>query len=250
MLGLYCSVSFQLTLDLNRKEMTNTMNPAKMNPLLTRVLAGAALAILANMATVARAQLYDSDWKVSGDEQILNDGSSGLQWLGLDETAGLSYNQVAAQFGAGGTFAGFGFATVSQVDTLFADAGIPDVDAGFEGTAANVPGVTSLLGLWHADIAGSFEASSGPFGYFLTSDEGTGLIWIPMGSYGDTGTAEATDGPARLAGISGEPDYSISYLASALVRTGVAPVPDGASTASMLGCALAGLAMLRRKFRM
>ena len=224
------------------------MNPIRLQSLLTRVLACATLAILANMASVARGQLHDSDWKVSGDQQILDDGSTGLQWLGLDESAGLSYDAVSAQLGAGGTYSGFSYATVSQIDTLFADAGIPDVDAGFEGTAANVPGVTSLLGLWHADIAGSFEASSGPYGYFLTSDLGTGLVWIPMGSYGDPGTAEATDGPARL-GVSGEPDFSISYLGSALVRTGVASVPDGASTASMLGCALAGLAMLRRRFR-
>ncbi len=214
--------------------------------MISRILAGAALAVIGNLASVAHAQLSNSDWQSPGDGQILDDSSTGLQWLGLDETAGLSYNQVAAQLGAGGTFAGFSFATESQVDTLFADAGIPDVNAGFEGTAANLPGVTSLLTLWNADLAGSYQASSGPFGYFFTSGVGTGLIWIPQGDYGDTGTAEATSGPDRAIAL-GDGDFSESFLASALVRTGSA-VPDGGETVAMLGGALAGLAMIRRRF--
>lgn len=216
-----------------------------LRPILPRVLAGAALAVLCNLAPVAKAQLYDTDWQTAGDNQILNDSSTNLQWLGLDETAGLSYPQVAAQLGAGGTYDGFSFATESQVNTLFADAGIPDVNVGFEGTAANVPGVTSLLGLWNADIAGGYEATSGPFGYFFTSGADTGLIWIPGGQYGSPGTAEATSGGGRLSGGGEYSDYS--YLGSALVRTG-ASVPDGGTTIALLGGALAGIAALRRRF--
>ena len=219
-----------------------------MKNLLQHVLACTALTVAASMASVAKAQLTNSDWMTLGDNQILNDGSTGLQWLGLDETAGLSYNFVASQLGTGGEFAGFSFATESQVDTLFSDAGIPDVNAGFEGTAANLPGVTSLMGLWNANVAGGDEANSGPFGYFYTSDVGTGLVWIPGASYDDPGTAEATSGPDRLS-LGGDGDSTSVYLASALVRDGTtSTVPDGCMTVSMLGGALTVLATLRRRF--
>jgi hypothetical protein len=211
------------------------------------LIASATLAIFGSIASVSKANLSNSDWVTAGDNQILNDSSTGLQWLGLDETAGLSYTQVASQLGSGGTYDGFAFATVSQIDALFADAGIPNVDAGFEGTSANLPGVTSLLGLWNANLAGVYEATSGPFGYFLTAGVGTGLVWIPEGTYGVTGTAEATDGPDR-AFAGGDATFSESYLGSALVRVGTASAPDGGETIALLGAAFAGLAMLRRRF--
>jgi hypothetical protein len=218
-----------------------------MKNLLQHFLACTALIAAASMASVAKAQLTNSDWLTLGDNQILNDGSTGLQWLGLDETAGLSYNFVASQLGTGDEFAGFRFATESQVDTLFADAGIPDVNAGFEGTSANVPGVTSLLGLWNADIAGSYEADSGPFGYFYTAGVGTGLLWIPGAEYGDPGTAEATSGPDRLS-LGGDGDSTSVYLGSALIRDGTtSTIPDEGVTVSMLGGALTLIAALRRR---
>jgi hypothetical protein len=215
---------------------------------LQRVLPCALIALVLALAPAARAQLSSADWQTSGDHQLMDDSGTNLQWLGLDETAGMSFNQVSAQLGTGGEFEGFSFATPSEVETMFADAGIPNVNAGFEGTAGNLPGVTLVLDLWNADIAGTFEPTSGPFGYFVTSDVGTGLVWIPMGSYGDTGTAEATSGPDRLS-IGGNADFSVSYMGSALVRNATSnSVPDGGTTMALLGGAFAGLAMLRRRF--
>jgi hypothetical protein len=92
---------------------------------ITRVLSGATPVFAVSMSPIARAQLSESSWIIPEDNQILNDGSTGIQWLGHDETARMSYNQVLAQLGSGGEFAGFSLATESQVDTLFADAGIP-----------------------------------------------------------------------------------------------------------------------------
>ncbi|HUD84456.1 MAG TPA: hypothetical protein VMQ67_13175 [Candidatus Saccharimonadales bacterium] len=174
----------------------------------------ATLSILASMASVANATLVDS-----GD--IMQDTSTGLQWLDLNQTAGLSYNYVAGQLGLGGAYAGYSFATESQVNQLFADAGIPNVNVGSGGTVANVPGVTSLMSSWNANIAGIYTSGSGPFGYFFTAGVGTGLLWLPL-----SGTAEATSGPDRL-GVGGDGYSSVSYLGSALVETSVVtPVPE------------------------
>jgi len=48
-----------------------------------------------------------------------------LAWLNLTYSDGLSYNQVLANLGPGGEFAGFSYATDQQVLTLFQDANIP-----------------------------------------------------------------------------------------------------------------------------
>jgi len=54
-----------------------------------------------------------------------HDSMTGLTWLKLDETAGMSYEAVLAQTGSGGTFADFDIATLSaQLRTLTFDAGV------------------------------------------------------------------------------------------------------------------------------
>jgi hypothetical protein len=203
----------------------------------------ATLSILASMASMANAALVDS-----GD--IMKDTSTGLQWLDLNQTAGLSYNSVAAQLGPGGAYAGYSFATESQVNQLFADAGIPNVNVGMYGTAANLPGVTSLLSLWNANLAGGYTSTAGPFGYFFTAGVGSGIIWIPGPQYGALGTAEATSGPDRD-GLGSDGSNSESYLGSALVETSVVPEPTTIMSGAMmlLPFGLGAFRQLRKKLR-
>jgi hypothetical protein len=77
-----------------------------------------------------------------GASSIVRDTATGLEWLGLFKTAGLSYNTVFSNLGTGGTFAGFRYANLDEVGTLFADAGIPDID---QTTSANFVPVFDLL---------------------------------------------------------------------------------------------------------
>jgi hypothetical protein len=77
-----------------------------------------------------------------GASSIVRDTATGLEWLGLFKTAGLSYNTVFSNLGPGGTFAGFRYANLDEVGTLFADAGIPDID---QTTSANSMPVGDLL---------------------------------------------------------------------------------------------------------
>jgi len=47
------------------------------------------------------------------------DTSTGLDWLDVTETVGLSYEHVSSQLGEGGMFAGYEYATADQIKQLF-----------------------------------------------------------------------------------------------------------------------------------
>jgi len=76
-------------------------------------------------APPAEAILYLATDPNFGPNSVTVDTSTGLGWLNLTETVGLSYNQVLAETQPGGTFSGYSFATVPEVMTLYASAGIP-----------------------------------------------------------------------------------------------------------------------------
>ncbi len=54
-----------------------------------------------------------------GVNTITRDTDTGLEWLDLTESTGLSVSQVQAELGAGGLYEGFSYATRSDVETLF-----------------------------------------------------------------------------------------------------------------------------------
>lgn len=58
------------------------------------------------------------------DDNYLTDGLTGLDWLEVTETIGMSYDGVSAQLGAGGDFAGWSYATSAQVVTLWGYFGV------------------------------------------------------------------------------------------------------------------------------
>jgi hypothetical protein len=76
-------------------------------------------ALVDSSAIAAFAEL---DWKATGDTLITYDSQTGLDWLDITETVGMSKSAVFAKLGAGGAFEGFSFATTEQLSTLFDDA--------------------------------------------------------------------------------------------------------------------------------
>ncbi len=78
----------------------------------TRALAAAVLGLTASLASAA---LSSSDWREPGDGLLTVDSDTGLAWLDLTQTSGLSFDAVAA-----GTWQaqGFRFATLDETNGL------------------------------------------------------------------------------------------------------------------------------------
>ncbi|MEM9384284.1 MAG: hypothetical protein AAGA68_04440 [Pseudomonadota bacterium] len=77
-------------------------------------------------AVTAQADLVseDSDF---GTDTITLDTDTGLRWLDWSVTLGLSFDDVSAQLGPGGTYEGFRFATNAEVEALWQNGGIVDI---------------------------------------------------------------------------------------------------------------------------
>jgi hypothetical protein len=103
------------------------------------ILLGLVLGIMSTEP--ADASLVPVDLLSAGDSLITEDTTTGIQWLDLTVTNGVSYDAVVA--GAGGwANLGFRVATQTQVDSLYRHAGI-DARPSFPGGTA----VSDLLGL-------------------------------------------------------------------------------------------------------
>lgn len=77
-----------------------------------------------SVSVPARAGLYETNSAQFGANSLTFDSQTGLTWLDLQYSAGLSYQQALADTAPGGIFYGFRFATEQEVLGLFASAGI------------------------------------------------------------------------------------------------------------------------------
>ncbi|MGB8274729.1 MAG: PEP-CTERM sorting domain-containing protein [Alphaproteobacteria bacterium] len=110
---------------------------------LAPVLAAAAIAVLGFSAVPARAALLEFDLFAAGDKLVTRDTNTGLDWLDVTSTLGLSYNQAEASSFV--TALGFRHATVAEVQALYSDFGIGIQDGSFVG--ANFAGAEQLISL-------------------------------------------------------------------------------------------------------
>jgi hypothetical protein len=67
-----------------------------------------------SVSQIAHADLVATDWSQSGDSKATLDTDTGLEWLDLSSTAGLSYNQVMSDI----NFDGWRIPTFDEVITL------------------------------------------------------------------------------------------------------------------------------------
>lgn len=74
------------------------------------------LLIGALMATSAQAELIEADWQTAGDKLITQDTSTGLSWLDLTQTQGMSIPVVQSLLGT--TFSGWRLPTKTEVVEL------------------------------------------------------------------------------------------------------------------------------------
>lgn len=76
--------------------------------------------------------------------KITSDTQTGIDWLDLTETSGLSYDYVSSQLGSGGRFEGWSFASREQINTFFSNAGFVKKLK----TSSNIAPVSKVLNLW------------------------------------------------------------------------------------------------------
>lgn len=120
-----------------------------------RRLRGLAAALAVAAPALAHAELVIVDWQTPGDQALMWDTTSNREWLRLEQTGGLSANEVWART----DLRGFTFASVLDVQQLFDNAGLqprdpaPDAEAKFLigswglGGADGDPGYVTLRAL-------------------------------------------------------------------------------------------------------
>jgi hypothetical protein len=88
-----------------------------------RIIIATFIALLVTGLSI-KAGLIQTNTTSFGPDSLTVDTLTGLGWLNLSNSVGLSYQQVLADTQAGGIFSGFRFATDQEVMTLFISVGI------------------------------------------------------------------------------------------------------------------------------
>jgi len=112
----------------------------------------------------SRGELVQADDSRFGVGSLTIDTSTGLAWLDVPITRGMSFNDVVAQTGPGGPFEGFRYATAEEIGILFHSAGIVNVDVVFPPPTDRQPALNliSLVGatLFDSGYVGTMGISS------------------------------------------------------------------------------------------
>lgn len=140
-----------------------------------RQIVGALVGVmLFGMAGTANAVLIANNCGFSGAGDCTLDTVTGLQWLDLTESTNLSFNFVSTQFGSGGQFEGYRYASEAEVFTLFTDAGFTNVGS-FTPTIANFAPYAPFVAL----LGETFPTGGSPFTFGLSDTlccSGTGVF--------------------------------------------------------------------------
>lgn len=180
----------------------------------------------------AHASLIEVDLFDAGDKLITRDTDTGLDWLDLTETTGISYDDMLLELGVGGMYEGFRYATTADVDGLQQAARLSE---GLFFTASNI---TRLRVVSLIDMVGvtNFDASTGyEYAYGITSDP-----FEPTSSIDDRIARgfSLTAGVSAFQGVIGD-NVSSSTASSWLIRDTPTAVPlPGAVYLFMSGIAM------------
>lgn len=211
----------------------------------------AMLVVVLTTASPSAAILIEANDRVFGRGSITRDLDSGLEWLDLTETAGRSFFDVLAETERGGEFAGFRIATAAEVEQLFLNAGIPDIDT-VEGIGTPGGGTGPLF------TAANFEPTLdliNLLGPTAVMREPGGLVFDAGGAFTST-PSDVLPGGLKIAFLRAvtaselglaefEPRDPNAPASSYLVRT-TPPIPEP-SAALLFGVGALGVAAYVRR---
>tara|TARA_Y100001973_G_C5135644_1_gene300164 strand:- start:45 stop:803 length:759 start_codon:yes stop_codon:yes gene_type:complete len=95
------------------------------NDLMKLLTIAAAVMSVASMG--AQAKLVDSSLFTEGDNKVTLHEETGIEWLKLDVTDGMSFNEIAEEMVSGGQFEGWRFPTYSEV-LVYTEEALKHVD--------------------------------------------------------------------------------------------------------------------------
>ena len=202
------------------------------------------------LSSSVNAAIISTDWQAADDNLITQDTNSGLEWLDLTVTVGMSYDAVSAQLGVGGDYEGWRYATTSELIGFFDAFG---GDSGYySGWSTQNNGLFDVIAPYWGDLFCS-NYSSCPTG------EGYSQV-IHNGIFSDASNATRSQIYDRP--VNGQPDVTtydnvlvdgiqipntiaLEGMGSALVRdVSAVPVP---AAAWLFGSGLLGLIGVARR---
>lgn len=133
-----------------------------------------------------------ADATIIDNGDITTDTNTGLAWLDINLTKlKLSYNAMTLQFGTGGTFEGYRYATITELDQFLTDFGFVGPFTGID-PADNAVSQTflALVGTTGASTALGLTADAGGLGHKTARIIGAYSVYnakvtVPFSSQGD-----------------------------------------------------------------